>query len=57
MTADLRAGPWRIGPTFGVENLFDRRYVGAVTVNGANGRYYEPAAGRTFYGGMTVGAW
>jgi iron complex outermembrane receptor protein len=57
VTADLRAGPWRIGPTVGVENVFDRRYVGAVTVNGANGRYYEPAAGRTFYGGMMVRAW
>ena len=30
-----------------VDNVFDRRYIGSVIVNDANGRYYEPAAGRT----------
>ncbi len=33
---------WRI------DNLFDRRYAGSVIVNEANGRYFEPAAGRGF---------
>ncbi|MCX7514531.1 TonB-dependent receptor family protein [Frateuria hangzhouensis] len=34
-----------------VDNLFDRRLVGAVIVNDGNGRYYEPAPGRS----LTVG--
>lgn len=33
---------WRI------DNLFDRRYAGSVIVNEANGRYFEPGAGRGF---------
>jgi iron complex outermembrane receptor protein len=31
-----------------IENLADRRYVGSVIVNEANGRYFEPGSGRTF---------
>jgi iron complex outermembrane receptor protein len=30
-----------------IDNLFDRRHVGSVIVNDANGRWFEPAAGRT----------
>jgi iron complex outermembrane receptor protein len=30
-----------------VDNLFDRRVIGSVIVNESNGRYYEPAPGRT----------
>ncbi|TZF90643.1 TonB-dependent receptor family protein [Cognatilysobacter lacus] len=30
----------------GIANLLDRRYVGSVIVNDANGRYFEPAAER-----------
>jgi len=30
-----------------VDNLADRRVVGSVIVNDANGRYFEPAAGRS----------
>lgn len=41
-------------PAAGIENVFDRRYVGAVAVNGAAGRYYEPAADRTVYAALTV---
>lgn len=37
-------------------NLFDRRYVGSVTSNGAGGRVFEPAAGRTIYVGASVTA-
>jgi len=54
LAADFRAGGWLILPVVGIENLFDRRYVGAVAVNGAAGRYYEPAADRTFYTGLTL---
>jgi iron complex outermembrane receptor protein len=35
-----------------VDNLFDRRYAGSVIVNDANGRYFEPAPGRTVMLGM-----
>ncbi|HCR0216083.1 TPA: TonB-dependent receptor [Klebsiella aerogenes] len=39
-----------------VDNLFDRNYVGSVIVNESNGRYYEPAPGRSFGIGMNL-AW
>jgi iron complex outermembrane receptor protein len=61
-TADVRAGAdavlgtWRVRPEVGVENLFDRRYVAAVAVNAAAGRYYEPAARRTAYVALSVRA-
>jgi iron complex outermembrane receptor protein len=31
-----------------VDNLGDRRYIGSVIVNDSNGRYFEPAPGRSF---------
>ena len=31
-----------------VDNLAGRRYIGSVIVNDGNGRYYEPAPGRTW---------
>jgi iron complex outermembrane receptor protein len=37
-----------------VDNLFDRRYAGSVIVNESNGRYYEPAPGRSAYAGLDV---
>ncbi len=36
-----------------IDNLFDRRYAGSVIVNDANGRYFEPAPGRTATIGVT----
>jgi iron complex outermembrane receptor protein len=51
---DLRLGGFTLRPTVGVENVFDEAYVAAMAVNGANGRYYEPAPGRTFYAGVEV---
>ncbi len=33
----------------GISNLFNTRYISAVTVNAAANRYYEPAPGRSFY--------
>lgn len=44
---------WTVGAGSQVEwltrldNVFDHRYAGSVIVNDANGRYFEPAAGRT----------
>jgi iron complex outermembrane receptor protein len=37
-----------------VDNLFDRRYAGSVIVNESNGRYYEPAPGRSAFAGIDV---
>lgn len=37
-----------------VDNLFDRRYAGSVIVNESNGRYYEPAPGRSAFAGVDV---
>ena len=57
---DLRVG-WavRVGqvvltPAAGVNNFFDRAYVGAVTINGFGGRVIEPAPGRNGYLGLEV---
>jgi iron complex outermembrane recepter protein len=51
--------PW-LSPVFGVQNLLDRRYAASVSVNasaraGETPRYYEPAPGRTFFAGLSVG--
>jgi len=47
-------GALELAPFGAVENLFDRRYVGSVTINGVGGRVLEPAAGRQGYIGMEV---
>jgi iron complex outermembrane receptor protein len=39
---------WSLAAVTRVENLLDRRYAGSVIVNEGNGRYYEPAPGRSF---------
>ena len=57
---DLRAswsvpvGRMVLTPAAGVKNLFDRGYVGAVTINGFGGRVIEPAPGRNGYLGLEV---
>jgi len=37
-----------------LDNLFDRRLVGSVIVNDGNGRYYEPAPGRSLLLGLRL---
>ena len=69
-TLNTRTAPWstvgvrigwiggnasRIQPFLAMNNLFDRRYVSSVVINAARGRYYEPAPGRNFYLGLSVG--
>ena len=61
-TTDMRLG-WsgsigtvRVNPFVGLQNIFNRQYVGSVVINGANGRYYEPAPGRNMYVGFSLGA-
>jgi iron complex outermembrane receptor protein len=42
-------------PYVGLANLFDRKYIGAVTVNGFGGRVLEPSARQNFYIGAEIG--
>jgi iron complex outermembrane recepter protein len=37
-----------------LDNVFDRQYVGSVIVGDSNGRYYEPAPGRTWLAGVSA---
>jgi iron complex outermembrane receptor protein len=52
---DGQAGQMEIAPFIGVNNLWDRRYVGGVTLNGIGGRVYEPAPQRVVYVGAELG--
>jgi len=45
---------WGLTPFGGISNLFDRRYVSSVVINGAFGRVLEPAPGRNFHVGVEV---
>lgn len=42
-------------PYVGFANLFDRKYIGAVTVNGFGGRVLEPSPGSNVYIGAEIG--
>lgn len=59
-TANLRvsfkqkAGRWSLGQFVRVDNLADRRYTGSVIVNESNGRFFEPAPGRTWLAGLNA---
>ncbi|HEY8975978.1 MAG TPA: TonB-dependent receptor [Burkholderiaceae bacterium] len=50
----LPVGAWNFSAFARVDNVTDRRYVGSVIVNEGNGRYFEPAPGRTFFAGLTT---
>jgi iron complex outermembrane receptor protein len=50
--------PW-LSPVFGVQNLFDKHYVGSVAINASGAtpaatKFYEPAPGRTWYIGLSA---
>lgn len=50
----LYAGTMRFSPFFRISNLTDEIYNSSVVVNAFGGRFYEPAAGRTFQVGLNV---
>jgi iron complex outermembrane receptor protein len=52
---DGHTGAVEIAPFLGVNNLWDRRYVGSVTLNGVGGRVFEPAPRRILYIGTEIG--
>jgi len=54
LTWSFAAGGALLVPQAGINNLFDRKYVGSVTANGAFGRVFEPAPGRNGYAGLEV---
>jgi iron complex outermembrane receptor protein len=43
-----------VQPFIDINNLFDTRYNGSVTVNAYGGRYFEPAPGRSWQAGLSV---
>ncbi|WP_083825735.1 TonB-dependent receptor family protein [Vreelandella boliviensis] len=58
---NLRVGDgWQLGSDtrlnayVGVRNLFDEEHYANVRLNGTYGRFYEPAPGRSVYGGLEV---
>ncbi|MDQ2674472.1 MAG: TonB-dependent receptor [Chloroflexota bacterium] len=48
-------GVLQVSPFLGVNNLWDRRYIGSVTLNGVFGRVFEPAPRRVIYFGTEIG--
>jgi iron complex outermembrane receptor protein len=53
-SASFARGAVRLAPFAAVNNLFDRRHVGSVNINGFGGRVLEPAPGRNGYLGLEV---
>jgi iron complex outermembrane receptor protein len=53
MWAMRGGGGWKVLGTVRLDNLFDKKYAGSVIVNEGNGRYFEPAAGRTWLLSLT----
>jgi|CXWL01.1.fsa_nt_gi iron complex outermembrane receptor protein len=49
----IARGRHEFAPFLTAQNLFDRRVIGSVTVNGGFGRVFEPAAGRFISGGAS----
>ncbi len=50
----VTAGAWELGGFVRGDNLFARRYAGSVIVNDGNGRFFEPAPGRTWLASMSA---
>ncbi len=49
-------GALRVEPFAALQNAFDSKYIGAVTLNGAVDRVFEPAPGRNWYLGIEIAA-
>jgi iron complex outermembrane receptor protein len=52
--AGTMVGGRRIAPVVGMQNVFDRSYIGSVSVNAALNRFFEPAPGRTLFVGTSL---
>lgn len=51
---EQKAGHWRIREFARIDNLAGRNYVGSVIVNESNGRFFEPAPGRSYLAGISA---
>ena len=49
-----RVGSWHLDWFLGINNLFDVRYNGSIVPNAFRDRFFEPAAGRNWYSGVSV---
>lgn len=45
---------WKLKEFVRIDNLTDKKYAGSVIVNEGNGRYFEPAPGRTWLAGISA---
>lgn len=54
LSLDRPIGSWSVAPFLVVNNLFDRTYIGSVTINGFGGRVLEPSPRRNAYVGAEV---
>jgi iron complex outermembrane recepter protein len=52
--AGVRVPHGRLLPFVQIRNLFDAHYAGSVAINARAGRYFEPAAGRSFQLGLSL---
>ncbi|MGB5982527.1 MAG: TonB-dependent receptor [Nonlabens sp.] len=50
----FKLGKTMLSPFLGVNNLFDVRYNDNIRINAFGGRYFEPAPGINFYGGLRL---
>ncbi|MEE3039739.1 MAG: TonB-dependent receptor [Candidatus Latescibacterota bacterium] len=46
--------PWEVEVFLGIDNVFDEAYNGSVVPNAFGDRYFEPAPGRTVFGGVRL---
>jgi len=48
----LAVGDWKFRTFFRIDNVLDKRHVGSIIVNEGNGRFFEPAPGRSWTVGL-----
>ncbi|SMC29329.1 iron complex outermembrane recepter protein [Andreprevotia lacus DSM 23236] len=49
-----KLGAWRFKEFVRLDNLLEQQYAGSVIVNESNGRYFEPAPGRSVFAGVSA---
>lgn len=50
----IQTNKWTFTPFFGINNLLDATYNDNIRINAFGGRFYEPAPGISFFGGVRV---
>lgn len=51
---DVGVGKWKFMPFIGLNNALDATYNDNIRINAFGGRYFEPAAGTTVFGGLRI---